>query len=241
MQEKESFIAKKAFEISYALLRIGEGAKVKGGNFGFYLEEQAYKILLYGTSGEYEKAEGALRVSERFLHLGADTGHVASASAEVVVQEIRQLGSAIAEYRDSAMLKTSEISEVFSKNPKSRKENASALEKKEETEGIEPFSGVFELSGMPISGDSANIAESEENSANVAESNVIYGSQTRQSMILDFVRQGESCRFKDIQEFFPSISPRTLRYDLEKLTERGLIEKVGVSGPRTYYQARAAF
>lgn len=49
------------------------------------------------------------------------------------------------------------------------------------------------------------------------------------------------CRMKDIIEAFPNVSERTLRYDLERLAEQGIVERVGQSGPATSYRAIASF
>ena len=34
------------------------------------------------------------------------------------------------------------------------------------------------------------------------------------------------------------VSERTLRYDLQRLTAEGILERVGASGPSTYYRIR---
>ena len=67
----------------------------------------------------------------------------------------------------------------------------------------------------------------------------------RQSAILERIRQNNNladgkagCRLREFQELFPESSERTLRYDIESLIEQGLIERVGNSGPATYYRAK---
>jgi hypothetical protein len=70
-------------------------------------------------------------------------------------------------------------------------------------------------------------------------------SEGRQSAILERIRRignlpdGKTgCRLKEIQEFLPETSERTLRYDVQNLIEQGLIERIGNSGPATYYRAK---
>lgn len=84
--------------------------------------------------------------------------------------------------------------------------------------------------------------------------NIEMRQSTRQSAIVDRIRQfgnpssggtglpaGQAgCRMKELQDAFPAVSERTLRYDLEKLVERGLIERVGPGGPATFYRAKEA-
>jgi len=44
---------------------------------------------------------------------------------------------------------------------------------------------------------------------------------------------------KDIQEYLPESSERTIRYDLQDLVEQGVIERIGNGGPATFYRAKA--
>ena len=62
--------------------------------------------------------------------------------------------------------------------------------------------------------------------------------EIRQSAILDRIRQFGNCRLNDIQAILPDTSERTLRYDLETLIQKNLIERIGTGGRGTYYQAK---
>jgi DeoR/GlpR family transcriptional regulator of sugar metabolism len=64
-------------------------------------------------------------------------------------------------------------------------------------------------------------------------------SEMRQSMILDRIRQIGNCRLSDIQAILPHVSDRTIRYDLESMIERNLIERVGTGGRSAYYRVAA--
>ncbi len=71
----------------------------------------------------------------------------------------------------------------------------------------------------------------------------IFNGETRQMAIYELIRQfgkesGNGCRMRDLQEGFSGVSERTIRYDLEKLIEMGLIERAGQSGPSTYYRTK---
>lgn len=71
----------------------------------------------------------------------------------------------------------------------------------------------------------------------------IFNGETRQMAIYELIRQfgkesGNGCRMRDLQEGFSGVSERTIRYDLEKLIEMGLIERAGQSGPSTYYRVK---
>ena len=45
------------------------------------------------------------------------------------------------------------------------------------------------------------------------------------------------CRIRDLMTAFPDVSDRTLRYDLQRLAEQGIVEKVG-GGPSSYYRLK---
>lgn len=64
-------------------------------------------------------------------------------------------------------------------------------------------------------------------------------SAIRQSAILEKIRQyqagGGRATLKEIMAGLPSVSERTIRYDLQKLCARGVVERVGQGGPSTHY------
>jgi len=51
----------------------------------------------------------------------------------------------------------------------------------------------------------------------------------RQSAIVERIRQSGNCRLKDIREILPDTSERTLRYDLQSLLEKNLIDFIRVN------------
>lgn len=63
-------------------------------------------------------------------------------------------------------------------------------------------------------------------------------SAIRQAAILERIRQIGNCRIKDIEDILPESSERTIRYDLQALLEKKLIERIGTGGPAVYYRVR---
>ena len=57
----------------------------------------------------------------------------------------------------------------------------------------------------------------------------------RQNLISEKIRQSGKANVKDLINQFPGVSERTLRYDLQKLCDQGVVEKIGSSGPGTSY------
>ena len=58
---------------------------------------------------------------------------------------------------------------------------------------------------------------------------------SRHGAIIDSIRQLGNCRMKDLMANFTNISERTLRNDLQKMCEMGVIRRVGNGGPHTFY------
>lgn len=57
----------------------------------------------------------------------------------------------------------------------------------------------------------------------------------RQNLIYERIRQSGKANVKELSNQFPGVSERTLRYDLQRLCDRGVVEKIGSSGPGTSY------
>ena len=72
---------------------------------------------------------------------------------------------------------------------------------------------------------------------NAAESGNGINGTIRQSAILEKIRQTENrqTQLKDLLAAFPDVSERTMRYDLQRLCNQGLLERIGSSGPGSYY------
>lgn len=62
----------------------------------------------------------------------------------------------------------------------------------------------------------------------------------RETAIVEKIRQAgdKPVQFKDIIAALPDFSERTLRYDLQRLSNRGVLERLGPGGPATYYKIR---
>jgi hypothetical protein len=60
----------------------------------------------------------------------------------------------------------------------------------------------------------------------------------RKSVFLDKIRYFDEFRIRDLEEIFPELSERTIRYYLSDLINQGLVEKIGSSGPNVVYRTR---
>lgn len=60
----------------------------------------------------------------------------------------------------------------------------------------------------------------------------------RQNLISEKIRQSGKANVKELISQFPGVSERTIRYDLQKLCDQGVVEKNGSSGPGTSYSPK---
>jgi len=218
------FFSKKAFEISYALFRIASVAHNR--RLAGHLEERALNLLDATASGDYKRSKSMLDAVEYIVRLGVEIGTISDKTGSVILGEVRYLNSAIAEFDEPSKLPDIDIESIFSKDFQAelkvkindgQKEEQMIAENSIDTE-IEIDRGIGEPEGQQSS----------------------FKMVIRQSAIVDRIRQFGNCRLKDIQEILPDISERTIRYDLQKLAEQGLIERTGSGGPATYYKVKNA-
>jgi hypothetical protein len=250
-------IAKKSYEISYALFRIAENLKNK--NFSDHLEYQALRLLTSSALSDFQSIEQTLKAIETILRFGADVNVISHGNKELILAAIGELNSIIDESRKAAKAAQEfNLDDIFSPlNSKS-----SVFRSEDERINFQESGNNFSFRGKNSSGIAASIlvdAENnrQENSAYqqtdkssepvIGNSAFQYNNEAtpvaaynRQSAILERIKQNNDCRLKDIQEILPNVSERTIRYDLQKLCEQGMVERVGNGGPGGYYKLKQA-
>jgi hypothetical protein len=210
MQEtgKQQSLIKKAYEIAYALFRIGGNTPNKA--FAESIERQALTLLDASAMGDYISAGNAANAVEYTIRLGGDIGIVHQANVQTLIMELGNLNAAIAGLDKPAKNNAAEIyfHDIFA-----------GQEKLFSVNNATPLSKEARESRSEDSPESGN-------------------SKMRQTTILERIRQSGNCRLKDLQEILPGSSERTLRYDLQSLIEQNLIERVGNGGPSVSYKMR---
>jgi Fic family protein len=218
------FISKKCYEVAYALFRIS--SRMESGSLADAIERRGIAILEAAEGCNFPIAESALGASERFLRFGSDVGLINQANAEMIVAEIRNLNSAIAGLTDQVGPAYIDLDGVFSK------------ETRKEVEGAPINSHNEDLEQNKLMITESKDAVYENNDQIITSGHGLVNSAMRQSAILERIRQNGSCRLKELQELLPEASERTLRYDVQNLMERGLLERIGSGGPATHYKAK---
>jgi hypothetical protein len=218
---KERFILTKAYEVAYALFRLA--AQMQEKEFAEPLRASGIALLAAAAAEDYAVAASSLRVMECLVKFGGDVSMIGTQNVDVMMREIYALDAAIAERKTAVKTDEVNVAEIFSKPEIAAHSKEPVVD--HEAAMIDPEPMVAE----PYQPNSSNPAIRQ--SAN--------DSAIRQGAILERIRQFGSCRLKDIQDILPNTSERTIRYDLQTLLEKNLIERIGNAGPSVFYRASA--
>jgi len=247
MDNFREFLIKKSFEVSYSLFRVANATE-KSPELVILLKNKALNLLDAASSCNYGEMELVLKSLKYFLMLGVEDGAISDRNYRIITNESDNLNMAII----AALEKSTDIdgdpdlSKIFSPTEKSKKvegddgvlasndyvssnadnmenDSVETIERKDEEESLGTKSnkdGFIRLGDY--FGNPATIAG--------------YTAKMRQLAILNKVKKEDQCQLKDIQRLLPESSERTLRYDLQKLSEDGLIERIGSGGPSSFYK-----
>ncbi|OGZ02446.1 MAG: hypothetical protein A2390_02855 [Candidatus Liptonbacteria bacterium RIFOXYB1_FULL_36_10] len=61
-------------------------------------------------------------------------------------------------------------------------------------------------------------------------------SDSKKELVFERVKELKVCFLRDLMDAFPECKERTLRYNLENLVKEERVEKIGTSGPGTFYR-----
>lgn len=214
------FLTTKAREICYALVKVA--FYIKRNELRQRLEGLAFDILQHTAEAVTDVEEKTLlkkvfrsiAATDVLVKVGHSLYEIEPVNANVLSHELDAFNAAIRQYGNSLEAQVSDLpglQSLFSPFPKLVKELVPA---------------------KPDSADSGNGSENGNgNGINMA---------IRQSAIINKIKQGNGsgCRLKDLVAEFPDVSERTLRYDLQRLCERGAVQRIGNGGPSSFYQFR---
>ncbi len=198
-------VAKKAYEIAYALFRIS--AKIVASSVKEKLESQAIELLFSVNTEEYGNAAKAIAAIDAFIKFALDLNMISIQNGDILLREIAALNEGLVECLDKS--EEVDVSRLFSSSP----QVSPPVHSEADPKNLGPRFDLAARSNLDKSGN-------------------------RQVVILDKIRQSGNCRFREIQDILPDCSERTIRYDLEELLERNLVERVGTGGPAISYRVR---
>ena len=213
---KDRFIFTKSYEIAYALFRMA--GQIEEKDFSERLRVLGGSLLQASAGQDYAEASKALQMIECLAKFAGDVNIISSANSNIFLGEIYTLDAAIIEYRNAANNDRLNLSDIFSKT---EPEVTPPPVVYDNPANNNPATEIA-VSEMPVMDSAANNMKAE----------------MRQSTIVERIRQSGNCRLKDIRELLPDTSERTIRYDLQSLLEKNLIERVGDGGPSVFYRLR---
>lgn len=223
------FIKQRSFELSYALFQLARLIKQK--DLRGRVEANAVYLLESSEGVEAASLTRAIAVLKKLIILGEGIGEISYDHSKVINKQFANLNAAIAEYsaiKDSTEQNNSAIDmdKIFNKG--------SLLHNSFQSARADVLSeGVSKKTPKRL----RDISIPRTPSLYSANSDV----SSRQEAIIQKLRQSgndSGCQLKDIIAAFPSVSERTLRYDLQKVCEQGVVERVGNGGPTSYYRLR---
>jgi hypothetical protein len=240
----QAFLVKKCFEISYALGRLA--ASCASFDFSRHLQKDSLELIEkahFFDCGEVVKILGSVGHK---LKIGLEMGLISDQNFQILNGEIDRLTKLIEEHiNDAKRNDVIDLGGIFSKE---KLEMAVSEQKSAESTNDFFPSRVVVNDEHNIKGDAIKLSQgvrfdidsllpAKKNDIDDSSLSVI-GGEMRQSAILGKIRQSGYCRLKDIQEIIPESSERTLRYDLQKLIDKGSVERVGSGGPASFYRMR---
>jgi len=245
---KKGNAAKKAYEIAYALFRVS--AKIAESSVKEKLESEAINLLISANAEDYGNAAKTVAAIDALVKFSVDLNMVSISNGDVLLREIGAMNEAIIECLDKSddvdvskffsapsgvPVKTRThdivIPAIFAKHAPAPSSAAPVVIPAKAGIQVSPPERPADLGSVLQQEDSPVLPQSG-NPANVIKSG------NRQIAILDRIRQSGNCKLKEIQEILPDCSERTIRYDLEELIERNLVERIGSAGPAVSYRVR---
>jgi hypothetical protein len=218
---KTEAIFKKSYEISYALWRIA--ANVREQSFADTLRGKAGALIGFSADGDLAAIGKLLPTMELLIKFGVDVAAIGIGNGETIFHEIGNLKAAIQEAaiagkgtgKESGNDNEIYLGDIFADSVADSAADSSADPVRLET-FLEDNGVSTEREYDPATNQKAEM---------------------RQSAILERIRQIGNCRLADIQTILPGTSERTIRYDLEALVQKGLVERLGTGGRSVYYRA----
>ncbi len=239
---------KKAYEMAYALGRISAASVQK--NFGDRLVSCGLDILAAVLEDNWAISGRLIHSLEYFILLGIGLNYIDSKAGDILSTEVAAMRFLVTDMQSVAADPSPiNIDGVFSKpeaapvgdstgdHPTDVGSVVAASEESREIFLSEASGNDSVVTARPmVLEDAIDAMDNEEDAPiDMVGSNLSAGIEIRQSAILDKIRQSGNCRLRDVQELFPNCSERTLRYDLEALIQKDLVERVG-AGSATYYK-----
>jgi len=202
------FENQKSQEISLALIKISVYVRRKELRQRF--ERIAFQLIEDAANRNFVELLAATDALNGLVRFGKLIYEIEPINADMLLQEVNYLNSEIRQKLGFSGGKKEEVGRIFAKVATTNEGN---------------------LYHSAMANESAESGNGHHDNGN---GNGISGT-IRQSAIIEKIRQSGNTAMKDLIAAFPEVSERTLRYDLQKLCNQGVIERIGNGGPSSHY------
>lgn len=243
---------KLTLQISQALLRVCRYINQK--DLRCRIEAHSVYLLELAAFYDVDELEKTLTIIEQLIFLGEGTGEIQYFNGQVLHSQFSILRSLIVEIRERKRIESA-IDDIFSgdyekhtkKADNTATINNAAINRQDAA--IQAKVQDVKEPDYAFSGQNSNISGHVNNHGiqpralpkTVIESDIsgfTHGgtwSVERQELIARRISELGKAAMKDLIAAFPDVSERTLRYDLQKMNDRQIIERIGSGGPASYY------
>lgn len=238
MQNTNKNGLQKAYEISLAIMRVSEVVRLE--SLKNALQEVSVQLLSSWMKKKREQTD-LLDIMAGLIQLSHESRMIHSDNARTIMQMISHYQTSMKEYDNSTDVSKSESHVPVSTPASINLTNTIPVQPQMEKQTQEENSSARVIQQMSLleKGSSAiKVVEEDENEPSDDLYSGGYGSDKRQAAIAEKIKELGNCRLKDLMEYMPDVSERTIRYDLQKLIESKVIERVGGGGPFSFYRAR---
>lgn len=223
--------SQEVYRLSYAIFRAVES--VRQEDIKREIESSCICLITDVFSGKEIKAAEDLVVLRTLIAFANDTGFMGYKTRISLLEKVGLLED---ELKGGAQTETDvdDLLRLIVPPPISVFSGSKIVGKNSERDG---GLGVQEDNGAVSSAIRQNVEFGNPASSCFAESSVIKDdSYNRRDRVFTEVAKKEVCFLRDLLSCFPDYSERTIRYDLEALIRDRRIEKIGSSGPGTFYR-----
>ena len=236
----------KAREICYAMIRVA--FYVKRPDLRQKLERLAFELLETASHVSVDPQDKAMvnqvikhaASLDSLIRIGHSLYEIEPVNANILIREIDGFNTAMRQFGNFNEA-LPDLETFFTKMPiaqeqprmvNATKYNEAVLVRNNPIAELTQMSEMIEPKSFERHSDNGN-----ENGNGNGNGNGV-NMAIRQSAIVKRIKQGNGngCRLKDLLAEFPDVSERTLRYDLQRLCEQGVIERLGNGGPASFYQ-----
>jgi predicted transcriptional regulator len=258
MYSKEFFV-QRSFEVVWAVFRVAEHTvrpKIKDG-----LEDKAVDYLLFKDMKTLDGLEELVRFCAQIKEIGAvnvnvllrEIGNLRAAMTEFEDNQRRQIVASknpetapkIEEVFSRPPMKVSDLLEAIKEGFRVKSEEGKQARSEEFGKYPAKLSPTTEvLEDKSLAREQESLAREPDNSSETNQSparkkdrfEAVVGFKERNEIIMNILTKRSLCHLKDLAIALPNVSERTIRYDIQRLMDKGTVERVGTGGPNSFFR-----